>query len=292
MTRALDLCLRWVREREAVRIKKDSGQPHPWTDDPVISKYRFCNVRREDDRVTVWVRENIRERFAGHRYLWFMLCIARQINWPSTLADLIAYPGAWPGDLHGRPFSPERMARRLNAIADSGDKVFTGAYNITAPPTKGKRKTEWVAEHTLGELWRDRDHIGSLFTQRASLRHVHSQIVKYDCWGSFLAYQAVVDMRFCPSLLAGALDVDTWAAAGPGTIRGLNRISGRSLGYPLKQVQACDEMRALAPLIRKATGVDFDFSDVPNIMCETDKYIRVLDGEGAPRAIYVPGRGS
>lgn len=39
------------------------------------------------------------------------------------------------------------------------------------------------------------------------------------------------------------------------------------------------------------TGVSMDFSDVPNILCETDKYLRVKLGEGTPRARYVLSRG-
>lgn len=287
---ALDACLHWVTEREKVRIKKEQGKPFPWTDDAVIANYRFCNVRREDDRVTVWIRENIREQFANHQYLWFMLCIARQINWSDTLQELITTRYCWPN----LDFDLKVMGHELEARAKRGDKVFTGAYNITAPPVKGMKKTTWVAEHTLGQLWENRAHMGELFNRGKvpSLKYVHSQLVKYDCWGPFMAYQAVVDMRFCPSLLAGAPDVASWAAAGPGTIRGLNRLAGRSLTHPLKQDQACSEMRYLAPIIIKETGVNFDFSDVPNIMCETDKYIRVSNGEGKTRASYVPGRGS
>jgi hypothetical protein len=290
---ALASCLHWVTEREKVRVKKERGLPYPWTDDKVISSYRFCNVRREDDRVTVWIRKNIREVYGngfrkGNQYLWFMLCIARQINWPDTLAYLIE-EGCWPGE---STFSPEAMGRCLQDLAEADKKVFTGAYNITAPPTKGMKKTTWVAEHTLGNLWNERSGISSLFSQKPSLKFVHSQLVKFDCWGPFMAYQAVVDMRFCPSLLMGAKDVDYWAAAGPGTIRGLNRIFGRKLEYSLNQEQACSEMKYLAPIIKKETEVNFDFSDVPNIMCETDKYIRVTKGEGKTRAVYVPGRGS
>src|SRR5437868_3600415 len=92
----------WVEERERIRVRKESGAPPPWTDDAILATYRFCNVRRENDRVTVWVRENIRERFAEHPYLWLMLCIARQINWPDTLADLI-FNGAWPLDETFKP---------------------------------------------------------------------------------------------------------------------------------------------------------------------------------------------
>lgn len=50
----------WIKERERVRIRKDRGDPYHWTEDPIIATYRLCNVRREDDRGTVWVRDHIR----------------------------------------------------------------------------------------------------------------------------------------------------------------------------------------------------------------------------------------
>jgi hypothetical protein len=106
-----------------------------------------------------------------------------------------------------------------------------------------------------------------------------------------MAYQAVVDMRFT-RLLSEAADVQTWAAAGPGTIRGLNRVHGRRVDYLLSQGHALSEMRAIYKTVEAETGVAMDFSDVPNILCETDKYLRVKTGEGKPRALYVAGRGA
>ena len=44
--------------------------------------------------------------------------------------------------------------------------------------------------------------------------------------------------------------------------------------------------------MKEETGVVVDFSDVPNMLCETDKYLRVKLGEGRPRALYVQERGS
>ena len=105
-----------------------------------------------------------------------------------------------------------------------------------------------------------------------------------------MAYQAVVDMRFT-SLLAAAPDLRTWAAAGPGTLRGLNRVHGRAVDWSLSQGQALAEMRVIYKLAEAETGVAMDFSDVPNALCETDKYLRVQLGQGKPRALYVPGRG-
>lgn len=293
----LEACLGWVRERELVRIRKAGNYPHPCTLDPIIATYRFCNVRREDDRVTAWIKEAIRGPYAGHPYLWFMLCCARQINWPETLATLMTSPCAWPLD---ETFDPITMAAVMNRMAEDGAKVFTGAYIIAPSSVKGSRKTDHVALVTLGALWARRDIIGRLWGSmgystddrwQPSMRAVHGELLKYDGWGPFLAYQAVVDMRFTP-LLEDAPDVATWAAAGPGTLRGLNRLHGRRLDFKLGQAAALQEMRALWPLLQARAGVAMDLSDVPNVMCETDKYLRVRNGEGKPRALYVPGRGS
>ncbi len=281
----------WVREREKIRWHKnnnlpmdnsDDGQPY-WTDDPILRAYRFCNVRREDDRVTVWVRQHIREPYADHPYLWLMLCIARQINWPDTLEDLI-FNGAWPDrDI----FDPREMTIVLNRRKDRGDKVYTGAYMISAPATKGQDKQAYIAETVIGDLWKRRDTFARW--DGATLQRTHERITRSNGWGQFMAYQAVVDMRFT-ALLDNAEDRLTWAAAGPGTIRGLNRLHGRKVDAALSQGQALSEMRAIYKVVQQETDVAMDFSDVPNILCETDKYLRVKNGEGKPRALYVPGR--
>lgn len=280
----------WVRERESIRMRKEDGRliPGNWTDDEILRTYRFCNVRREDDRGTTWIRENIREPYAGHPHLWLMLCIARQINWPPTLQRLIDV-SAWP-DSTNFDFAPA-MTRELNAWKASGEKVYTGAYMISAPSTKGADKQSYIAETVIGDLWNRRDSFARLFRRKPSLREVHEHIMRSNGWGPFMAYQAVVDMRFT-ALLQDAEDVSRWAAAGPGTIRGLNRLHGRSVDYSLSQSQALTEMRAIYAVVQQETSVTMDFSDVPNILCETDKYLRVKNGEGKPRALYVPGRGS
>jgi hypothetical protein len=276
----------WIREREAIRLCKARGAPFPWTTDPILRDYRFCCVRREDDRGTLWVREHVRERFAGHPHLWLMLCICRQINWPDTLADLIAAPGAWPLD---DSFHPDVLALVLNKRKKQGDKVYTGAYMIPAPQERGADKQSHIARVVIGNLWRRRAEFGDWIA--ATLEGTHARITQSSGWGNFLAYQAVVDMRFT-ELLSGAPDVATWAAAGPGTIRGLNRLLGRPIDAALSQPWARQEMRTIYKIAERETGVAMDFSDIPNVLCETDKYLRVKLGQGKPRARYVAGRGS
>jgi hypothetical protein len=284
----------WVRAREDIRILKEDGAAPPYSIDPILATYRFCNVRREDDRVTVWIGKNIRVPYAGHRYLWLMLCIARQINWPDTLEELIE-KRTWP---HENGFNPSGITAVLNHRKARGEKIYTGAYMISAPAEKGADKQAYIAETVIGDLWRRREEFERLLLwgvpgradKAVSLQRVHERLMRSNGWGQFMAYQAVVDMRFTP-ILCWAQDISTWAAAGPGTIRGLNRLNGRRLDYSLSQDQALSEMRAIYKVVQQETGVAMDFSDVPNILCETDKYLRVKNGEGKPRALYVAGRG-
>jgi alpha-glutamyl/putrescinyl thymine pyrophosphorylase clade 1 len=278
----------WVREREQIRRRKDMDLDQAsWTLDPILATYRFCNVRREDDRVTVWVREHIREPFAGHPQLWLMLCIARQINWPPTLDSLVNGFGSWP-DQEG--FDLKCLVAQLQARKSSGEKIYTGAYMISAPADKGADKQLYIGDVVIGDLWRRRDIFAKHFARQPSLQRTHELIMRSNGWGPFMAYQAVVDMRFT-GLLRHAGDALSWAAAGPGTLRGLNRLYGRDIKFALSQAQALKEMRAIYEIVESATGVAMDFSDVPNILCETDKYLRVKNGEGKPRALYVAGRG-
>src|SRR5574343_2057024 len=150
---------KFMADRHAIYQLRETGAAWPWTNDPILRDNRFCNIFRELDTVTIWVRKNIREPFADHPHLWFMLAIARYINSPETSQTLMAPPGAWPSH---NDFSPENMTAVLEARASFGEKVYTGAYMIRA---ESNEKAEWyswtkhryIAEIVLGRLWEDRE---------------------------------------------------------------------------------------------------------------------------------------
>ena len=60
----MDMLLHWIREREAIRLKRAAGLPQHWTDDQILRACFFTNVRREHDRTTMWVANNWRSRTA------------------------------------------------------------------------------------------------------------------------------------------------------------------------------------------------------------------------------------
>ncbi len=245
----------WQRERHAIFLRRAAGQPRPWTADPILRAYRFCNVFRELDRVTVWIRENIREPFAEHPNLWLMLAIARWINWPDTLAAAIATPHAWPVD---DSFKPDALAAVMQQRQDNGQQVYTGAYMIRAENDKRQASYRWtkhqyIARIVIGELWKVRDQIDAQLSWTKSLQQAHRIFTPFRCWGPFMSYEVVTDLRHTRYLRA-ATDTMTWANAGPGALRGLNRLEGRSLNARRSEGDACAAMRAPAAAARLAAA--------------------------------------
>lgn len=41
-----DLYWYFAYERQNIFLKKLEGKPYPWTDDPILKEYKFCNSYR------------------------------------------------------------------------------------------------------------------------------------------------------------------------------------------------------------------------------------------------------
>ena len=292
----------FMKARHDIYLDRKAGKPGPWTADPVLRDGRFCNIFRELDTVTIWIDQNIRKPYAGHEHLWLMLALARYINWPDTLATLIEAPGAWPSH---EDFAPENVTEVLAAKASFGDKVYTGAYMIRAESDTAKEWYSWskhryIAEIVIGRLWEDRAAFVEVLEgkRQASLEQVWKlfQEPRYIGWGPFMAYEVVTDLRHT-RYLRHAPDIYTWANAGPGAIRGLNRLYGRNLEAKPRPEQTNREMYDLRldlcvvndPGFRQTfgpVGPRFEMRDVEHSLCEFDKYERVRLGEGKMRTKY------
>jgi sRNA-binding regulator protein Hfq len=111
--------------------------------------------------------------------------------------------------------------------------------------------------------------------------------------GPFMAYEVVTDLRHT-YLLENANDIMTWANAGPGAMRGLNRLTGRSLDYCRKSHPWCEEMqdlfeqvkKILAPSIIFRNGANYEMREIEGGLCEFDKYSRIYKSEGRTRSVY------
>ena len=282
----------FMEARHAIYIRRASGAPFPWTSDAILQKYRFCNVYRELDVVTRWVADNIRTPYAEHENLWFMLAIARQINWPETLQDLMN-AGCWPTENSwnwklARQVMLDRQAR--------GEQLYTGAYMLNAhgtAPSDPKDKAFFTTRLVLDSVWQaKREIVGALGV--GTLESAWRAFLPYHGWGPFTAYEVVTDLRWT-RYLHKAPDINTWANAGPGAIRGLNRVYGRPLTSKLGAQSALAEMRQLLTEVSRIWPIGqewprLELREIEHSLCEFDKYERVRLGEGRPRSTFRPNK--
>lgn len=269
--------LDFAHERESIRLRKEEGvlPQQEWTRDDILRSYRFCNIHREDDRVTRWVAQNWRMPNEGAPDLWFAMVVARFINWPPTLRA-IGYPVPW------------RPARFLERMSKVKGKAYTGAYMVRADPeSPGEAKCFYQARVVFTPMWEARERLRP--KKGDSLNSYHMLLGQFHGLGSFMAAQVVADLKYSRPLRQ-ADDWWTFAASGPGSRRGLNRVLGLSKDSPWTE----DNWRLCLARLRDEFnrewtrgGADpLHAQDLQNTLCEFDKYMRVRLGEGRPRATY------
>jgi hypothetical protein len=175
------------------------------------------------------------------------------------------------------------------------DKWVTGAYIVKSP--NGMDKVTGVAE-CISHMWERKNYLidkleEAIEQDKCSLEYCWKLLRDYPYMGPFMAYEVVTDLRFT-YLLSAANDKLTWANAGPGAMRGLNRLTGRPLDFCQRSHDWCSEMVALYDIALERLPVHITFrNDLPyelreieGGLCEFDKYSRIYKGEGRTRSIY------
>ena len=268
----VDTLVYWIREREQIRVRKERGDPAPWTDDEILRTGRFCNVRREDDRVTRWIAEHWRAPHADDPDLWFAMVVARLVNKWETLAEL-GYPVPW---------DPAHFRDVMAAL----EKPYGAGYTITAG--RGyPSKPAFQAAEIFGPLWEARASIRP--RPGDTLEGFSARLAGFKYLGTFYRGQIIADLKYVEPLRS-APDWATFAEPGPGSKPGLNLVLGRPPGAPWTDSEWRIELGRLrneiAPDLERLGLGDLHAQDLQNCQCEIFKYLRARSGERAVRRKY------
>jgi len=269
----------FIQERHNIYLRKKAGLPKPWTQDKILGSYRFCNVYRELDSVTIWITENWRFPHEDDPDLWFAMVVARLVNWPDTLESM-----GWPV-----PHDPQRFLDAIHEAKATGKKAFSGAYIVS---TNGHTmdKAEYLDKHVLQPLWEKREYLRP--RKDDLLQDFFNRLSKFNGMGSFMAGQVIADAKYA-GYLFNAPDWWVWAASGPGSRRGLNRVTSRpvdaSWAGSVWHKTLWELKEEIDPLVRDAGWPELHAQDLQNCLCEFDKYERTRLGEGKPRSGYPGG---
>lgn len=283
----------WISERHQIYLRRAAGKSKPWTDDPILQSVYFTNPYRENDKVTAWVRRNIREPLGDDPAVVFAVVAFRWFNLPRTGEALLdGPPPDWsaPGNLL-RNWDTAEAVHRLETMRGRGETVFTGAYNISNGGST-KPKINRVCEDYVAPAWERcgpggdllQDILRGAYERRITLEGVHDLLGTLPGMGGsgFMAGQIIADLKYTP-LLRHAPDWWTWCCLGPGSRRGLNIVLGRPVDSPPPK-NWLEEINRLRLEIPKRLRVPpMHAQDMQSCLCEVSKYHRVLHGGGSKR---------
>lgn len=287
----LERYVRYIRERYQVRSRRMAGVPQEkWTDDPILRVYKFTNVRRDWDYTSTWLYHNWYRPHADDYMVGLAAAFARFFCYVPSF-QLVGYPTSRLKTVQGAAKEwLQRVEKKLRTEQDAGRKVFTSAY-IIGGVKGGENKVRYVLWEYLWPAVTD----GVLSKPYESLEEAHTVLQQLFGWGHFMTQEVTLDLRhtWIGNL---ATDQRTYAFAGPGAIRGLNRVHSRKVDFHLNQTTAIGEMRELYEQLMKgwertwklprALKDEFTVHDVEFNLCEFDKYERVLHGEGTPKQLF------
>ena len=279
-----DELVEFVHEREQIRMNKENGFLKPYTLDPILGKFRFCNIRRRDDRVSKWLLKNYYRDLTGD--VWFRALLARLINWPPTLLHLMER-GVIPH--RAEEFNAYEFLNAMRELEERKEKTYSSAYIVYPTNVEGNTKAvnlcEYIIKPTIGMASGMRTAVAS-----NSLKYSTELLATSFGIKTFIAGQVTADLTYLRGQLDRAIDLYFWAPMGPGSQRGLNRLHQRALTKKTTEKKFNEELHNARTIIVDSNNRynDLTLHDVQNIMGEFDKYQRVKTGEGKPRQLYKP----
>lgn len=258
----------WVQERERVRVKHDARARGQWSDDPAFQTIRFCNVFRELDRVTCWIRDNWREPYLHHPSLPVAMVIARLVNHTDTLAMLGFPENGW------NPYHFKDVLQYRKAL---GQKVWTNAYMVTGGYSEGGESKEVIIARVIDGA----DKAFKAGPPPSTLKGWNKYLTVPGI-GPFLRAQVIADLKYTP-VLQNAPDWWSWCNPGPGSVQGMNFLCGlaRSKSWPYDDfVAAVNDLRTHIPFPIHA-------QDTQNVLCEYSKWYKFTHLKTGPKNKYV-----
>lgn len=281
----------YCQERYLVHLRRGQGLRAPWTQDPILQQFRFCNVFREDDRTTIWYRQNLARPLgdAAEHQLRASLVFRflNRIETGERIKDLLLDAGPWSER------KTQMLERRLREMVKKGERILGAAYMIKTPVGADKVTG-------LMMIWKDFFSKAATITREVkgsrNLEWSTAALANNGYYiGPFMAYEVVTDLRHT-SVLSDATDIMTWANPGPGAIRGCARLLGKNAddmsrgnkGDVNTAIGAMGELVRLAnnSVLWPASWPRWEMRDAEHNLCEFDKYERARLGEGFPKQRY------
>lgn len=270
-----DLYWYFAAERQRIFERRIAGSPGPWTDDPTLRRFKFCNVFRAADRVSQFLIRDVAycDEPQTPQDRVFQIFVFRIFSRIETWRALCHYFGRAPiiDDLRDGSFQAALEAAR----ARNGG-LYTGAFILCATPAFGHKEKHLNHVDLFRHMFIE-DAAAEKLLAAPSLSELYDRLRTYPLIGNFMAYQIAIDLNYSPEF---AFDENDFTSPGPGALRGIRKafsdLGGlRPRDAVLWVVEHQDEEFERTGLdFRGLFGRPLHAIDCQGLFCELDKYCR------------------
>ena len=274
----------FASERQAVFFRRLRKEMYPWTNDPVIAKYKFTNAYRASDRVSQYLIRNVIYRDElpkSPREIFFRILLFKLFNKIETweLLEQKFHPITY------EDYKFNRFVNVLDAAKRSGTRIYSAAYVM--PP--GRNRTGNFSKHRSHLLLLEkmiRDELPDRLTEIKSMREGFKLITSYSTIGDFLGYQFITDINY--SEITDFSEME-FVVPGPGARNGVRKcfldfgdFDEVALIKMMSDIQE-REFERFELEFESLWGRRLQLIDCQNLFCEVDKYARVKHPERVGR---------
>lgn len=271
---------KFATERQKIFYARVDERTFPWTDDPVLSKYKFTNVYRATDRVSQYLIKEViynHSNYYKDEDIFFRIMLFKLFNKIETWETLeeklgIVSYSSYSFDLYNNILLDQLEHKK---------KIYSAAYIMPS----GVSSFNYPKKHQnnlklLEYMMKD----GALAKIKScnSLQEIYELLEGYPTLGRFLAFQFTIDINY--SEICNFSEM-SFVVAGPGAKRGIDKCFDYKGNYSYEDIikwvadKQENEFRKLELPFKNLCGRKLQLIDCQNIFCETDKYTRVTHPE-------------
>ena len=268
-----DLYWYFAYERQNIFIKKLNGEEPPWTEDPILQEYKFCNSYRVNDRVSQFLLKNViyNDNNYSKEDMLFRIILFKLFNKEDTWLLLLNEFG----DITLKNFEISKYSMVLEKAMQNGIAIYNDAYISCANKAFNYDRKHDNHLALLNKMFKV-DNIQNKILNCKKMEEAFNILKDYPLIGNFMAYQLVTDINYS--------DIVDWkenefTVAGPGSLRGIKKcfidkgnMSNEDIIKYMYNHQD-EEFKRLKLDFKKIGNRELQLIDCQNIFCELDKYL-------------------
>jgi thymidylate kinase len=275
---------RFAAERQAIFFRRIE-RVMPLTEDPILSKYKFCNVYRASDRVSQFlIRNVIYQHDQSPEEIFFRTILFKLFNKIETW-ELLEKELGTPTYAH---YHFNRFSAVLDRALNAGQAIYSAAYIMPSGSGEFEGRRKHQSHLKLLERMMQ-DSVPSRLCDSRTMHDAFNLIRSYPMMGDFLAYQYVTDLNYSSIT---AFSENEFVVPGPGARDGIRKcfltLGGLNEADIIRwitehQQQQCEHFGIE---FRSLWGRPLQLIDCQNLFCEVDKYARIAH----PDVVGINGR--